>query len=91
MFDQQKVAQEMFNLSKNHWMMTMDMVTAFQEQNDKMWHTLMEQGLITQAEGKKVFIDWMDRAKQARDQFNNTITDNLKKMETVFTTPKTGK
>lgn len=92
MFDQQKMFQELFNMSKNYWFNSLDMMTMFQEQNEKMWHTLLDQGLVTQQEGKKTVQEWLTRAKQARENFREATEDNLKKAETVFGgTPKTGK
>jgi polyhydroxyalkanoate synthesis regulator phasin len=92
MFDQQKIAQEVFNLSKNYWMTTMEMMSAFQDQNEKMWNTLLEQGVISQSEGRKMLQDWLIRAKQAREQFTKTMDDNWKKAESVFgSSQKSGK
>jgi len=84
MFDQSKAAQEMFNLSKNYWATTMEMLSSFQDQNEKMFHTMLEQGIVAQGEGKKMLQEWMNRARQARDQFQRTMEDNWKRAETVF-------
>jgi polyhydroxyalkanoate synthesis regulator phasin len=68
------------------------MMASFQEQNEKMWTTLVEQGLVSQQEGKKMLQEWMNRADQARDQLHKMIDDNWKRVESVFgSTPKTGK
>jgi len=92
MFDQARMAQEVFNLSKNYWMTTMEMMTNFQDQNEKMWNNLMEQGLVGQQEGRKMLQEWLTKAKQAREQFNRTMEDNWKKAETTFgSTSKAGK
>jgi polyhydroxyalkanoate synthesis regulator phasin len=91
MFDQQKVAQEVFNLTKNYWTTTMDMMSTFQEQNEKVWNTLLDQGLVAQNEGKKMLQDWLNRSKQAQEQFTKTMEDNWKKAETAFGSTKTTK
>lgn len=89
MFDQHKVAQEFFNMSKNYWTTTVQMLGTIQEQNEKMLTTLMDHGMVAQQEGKKMFQEWLNRAHQARDQFQKTMEDNLKKAESIFGT--TGK
>lgn len=92
MFDQQKVMQEVFNLSKNYWLNTMEMVTTFQNQNEKMWNALIEQGLVSQQEAKKMVQEGLSRWKQARKQFQETMEDNWKKAESAFgAASKTGK
>jgi len=92
MFDGQEMVKEIFNLNKNHWLNTMEMMSAFQNQTEKMWNTMQEQGFVVQHEGRKMFQDWLNRTKQAQDQFSETMKDSWKKAETVFgVTPKTGK
>jgi len=92
MFDGQETIREMFNLNKSHWLNTMEMMSAFQNQTGKMWNTLLDQGLVGQQEGRKMLQDWLNRTKQAQDQFIGTMEDNWKKAETIFgVMPKTGK
>lgn len=92
MFDQYKVAQEVFNMSKTYWEHTMEMMTAFQDQNEQMWTTLMEQGFVAQEQSKKMLNELLIHAKQARAQFSRTMDDNWKQAESVFgTNQKTGK
>ena len=92
MFDGQEMIRDMFNLNKSYWLNAMEMMSAYQNQTGKMWDTLLEQGLVTQHEGKKMLQDWLNRTKQAQDQFSETMKDNWKKAETIFgATPKTGK
>jgi len=42
MFDGQETIREMFNLNKSHWLNTMEMMSAFQNQTGKMWNTLLD-------------------------------------------------
>jgi polyhydroxyalkanoate synthesis regulator phasin len=84
MFDQQKVLADAFNMSKNYWTTTMDMVTNFQSQNEKMWNTLIEQGLVAQTQGQNMLREWLTRSKQAREQYTATMEDNWKKAESAF-------
>ena len=92
MFDGREMVRDMFNLSKSYWLNTMEMMSAYQNQTGKMWNTLLDQGAVGHQEGKKMLQDWLNRTKQAQDQFAETMENNWKKAETVFsTTPKTGK
>ena len=84
MFDYAKMAQEVFALSKNYWMTTMGMMANFQDQNEKMWNSLLQQGLVGQEESRKMLEEWLLRAKQAREQFTRTMEDNWKKAEGAF-------
>ena len=90
MFDGQEMMKEMFNLNKTYWLNTMEMMMGVQNQTEKMYNTLSEQGMIAQQEGKKMFQDWLHRTKDAQEQFTGTMQDNWKKAEGMFTkTPKT--
>jgi polyhydroxyalkanoate synthesis regulator phasin len=92
MFDQQKVAQDVFNMTKGFWLTTMQMVSTFQDQNERMWHTLLDQGLVMQQESKKMLQESLTRAKQTREQFTETMEENWKKVESSLTgTAKSGK
>ena len=42
MFDQRKIAREVFNLSGNYWLTTMKMISTFQDHYEKIWGTLLE-------------------------------------------------
>jgi polyhydroxyalkanoate synthesis regulator phasin len=92
MFDGQEMMKEMFNLNKAYWLNTMEMMSAFQNQTGKMCNTLIDQGAVAQQDGKKMLQDWLNRTKQAHDQFTEIMENNWKKAEAAFvTTPKAGK
>jgi len=92
MFEGQDMVRDMFNLNKSYWLNTMEMMSAYQNQTGKMWNTLLEQGVVAQQEGKKMLQDWLNRTKQAQDQFAETMENNWKKAEASFgSIPKTGK
>jgi len=91
-FDNNQFAKEMYNLSKNYWTTTMEMLSSFQDQNEKMFHTMIDHGLVAQQEGKKMLQEWMSRTRKAQDQFTQTMQDTWEKTGLVFgTTPKSGK
>jgi polyhydroxyalkanoate synthesis regulator phasin len=92
MFDGQEMVKEMFSMNKSYWLNTMEMMSEFQNQTGKMWNTLLDQGLVAQQESKKMLQDWLNRTKQAQEQFAETMANNWKKAEAAFgTAPKTGK
>jgi len=92
MFDGQEMIRDMFNLNKSYWVNTMEMMSAYHNQTGKIWNTLLEQGMGAQQEGKKMLQDWLNRTKEAQDQFAETMEKNWEKAEASFTTiPKAGK
>jgi polyhydroxyalkanoate synthesis regulator phasin len=92
MFDGQEMSRWISGLNKSYWVNTMEMMSAFHNQTGKMCNTLLEQGMGAQQEGKKMLQDWLNRTKQAQDQFAETMEKNWEKAEASFvTTPKTGK
>jgi polyhydroxyalkanoate synthesis regulator phasin len=83
-----RVAQEFFELTKNYWIMTTEMLISFQEQNEKMWNALVEQGCISRDEAKEMLEKWLSWSKEQREQFNKLMEDNWKKAENLFNNNK---
>ena len=89
MFDQQKVAQEIYDLHKNYWMTTTDLMTSWQKQNERVWNILLDQGLLTHQEGRKMLQEWLNGVKQTQEKYNTLMEDSWKKAEGAFgNTPK---
>lgn len=91
MLDQQKIAREVFNLTKNYCLNAVKMLTTFQEQNEKMWNSLLNEGVIVQQSNQKMLQEWLTHAKQAREHFQKTIEDNIKQVESNLGTGRSGK
>lgn len=92
MLDQFKLAQDAFNMSKDYWVKTMEMMSNFQDHYTEMWNTMMEQGLISQQKGQEMINEWTTRTRQAQQDFMRTVQENMKKAESAFNTPpKSGK
>ena len=83
-FDQQKMAQTVFNLSKDYTATTMQVMKTSMEQYEKTMDTLLKQGNVVQEEGQKLLADWMAKAKQGQQQYWNLMDENLKKMGNLF-------
>ncbi|MFH1231793.1 MAG: hypothetical protein V1709_09895 [Planctomycetota bacterium] len=84
MFDQQKVAQTIFNLAKDYTTTTMQIMKTSAEQYEKTFDALAKQGLLIQEESQKLLNDWTNKAKQAQQQYWKLMDENMKKMETFF-------
>lgn len=92
MFDQFKLTHDVFNMNKEYWMKTMEMMSNFHEHYAEMWNKMMEQGLISQQKGQEMITEWTAKTKQAQQEFTRTIQENLKKAESTFnTSPKSDK
>jgi len=83
-FNPQKMAEMVFNLSKDYTATAMQAMKASTEQYEKTMDTLMKQGLVAQEEGQKLWSDWMAQAKQSQQQYWNMMDENLKKMNGLF-------
>jgi len=83
-FDQQKMAQTVFNLSKDYTATTMQVMKTSMEQYEKTMDTLLKQGNLVQEEGQKLMADWMAKSKQGQQQYWNLMDENLKKMGNLF-------
>ena len=84
MFDQQKMAHTVFNLSKDYTATTMQVMKTSMEQYEKTMDALINQGNGVQEEGQKLMTDWMAKAKQGQQQYWNLMDENLKKMGNLF-------
>jgi CBS domain-containing protein/polyhydroxyalkanoate synthesis regulator phasin len=82
-----EIGREIWNQIKNYQATTMEIISTFQAQSEKMWNALLEQGLVNQQEGKKMLGDWLNTIEQSRKQFQETMENNLKKADGVFGTP----
>jgi len=86
MFDQQKMAQTIFNMVKDYSNTTMQVMKTSTEQYEKTFDVMAKQGLFMQEEGQKLLNDWTNKTKQAQQQYWKTMDENMKKMETFFNT-----
>ena len=89
MFDQEKMTQTWFDLAKNYTETTMQLMKTSMEHYEKTLDAMVKQGIVAQAEGQKMLMDWMNRSKQGQQQYWNQMDENLKKMETFFSQKKT--
>jgi polyhydroxyalkanoate synthesis regulator phasin len=84
MFKDFRVAQEFFQVNKNYWIMLTEMLIGFEEQSEKMWNMLIEQGIVKQEEGRKMLEQWLTWSKKQQQPFNSQMEDNWRNIETIF-------
>lgn len=84
MFDQQKMAQTIFNMVKDYTNTAMQVMKTSAEQYEKTFDAMAKQGLVMQEEGQKLMNDWTNKTKQAQQQYCKTMDENMKKMENFF-------
>jgi polyhydroxyalkanoate synthesis regulator phasin len=86
MFDQQKMAQTVFNLAKDYTTTTMQIMKTSADQYEKTFDAMAKQGLVAQEEAQKLLNDWTTKSKQAQQQYWKLMDENIKKMESFFNT-----
>ena len=64
--------------------MTFDAVNSVQEQMEKIWKMIIEQGDEARREGEKVLTDWMENMRKSREEFRRNLEDGLRKMEELI-------
>ncbi len=60
--------------------MTFDAMNSLQDQLERMWKMLLEQGGSIQKEGEKVFLEWMESMRKGREEMRRTLEDGLRRM-----------
>ena len=91
MFDPQKMAQTVFNLTKDYTTNTMQIMKTSMEQVEKVVDTILKQDVVIHDEAQKLLYDWLNQAKQGQKQYWNMMDENLKKMEVLFNSTNTQK
>ncbi len=61
--------------------MTFDTLASFQDQMEKMWRTLLEQGGELQKESEKMLAEWLENLRKGREELLRNLEDGLRRME----------
>jgi hypothetical protein len=85
MFDSQKMAQEVFNLTKDYTANTMKVMKSSMATYENALDTIMKHGMVINEGSKKLFSDWTDKAKLGQKNYWNMLENNLNNMGTFFT------
>ena len=65
-------------------LMSFDTMNSVQEQMEKMWRTLLDQGGELQKEGEKVLQEWLENMRKGREEFRRNLEEGLHKMEDLM-------
>ncbi len=64
--------------------MTFDAMSSLQEQMEKVWKMVLEQGEEARREGEKILSEWMENMRKSREEFRRNLEDGLRKMEELI-------
>ena len=84
MFDTQKMAQAVFNLTKDYTDNTIKIMKASMETYENALDTIMQHGMVMHDGSRKLFSDWTDKAKLGQKNYWDMLENNLNKMGTFF-------
>ncbi len=65
-------------------LMSFDAMNSVQEQTEKLWKTLLDQGGDLQKEGEKVLQEWLENMRKGREEFRRNLEEGLRKMEELL-------
>ncbi|MDD3717191.1 MAG: hypothetical protein PHP28_00830 [Actinomycetota bacterium] len=82
--DQKSMQKMAVEGMRSGMLMTFDTMNSVQEQMEKMWKTLLDQGGELQKEGEKVLADWLDNMRKGREEFRRNLEEGLRKMEDLL-------
>jgi len=86
--DQKEMLKQMMDFNKKAFDNTFNAMVLFQDQQEKMVNTLLEQATWMPQEGKKVVTEWVQAYKKSRDDFKKAAEDGFKKVEDFFAKPE---
>ena len=82
--EQKAMVKQMIQLNKATFDNSFNAMTMFQEQNEKMVNTFLEQVPWLPEEGKKVINEWGQACKKGCQDFKKHADENFKKVEDFF-------
>ena len=82
--DQNAMIKQMIQFNKATLDNSFNAIMMFQEQNEKMVNTFLEQAPWLPEEGKKVINDWVSACKKGCQDFKKNVDENFKKVEDFF-------
>lgn len=82
--DQNAMVKQMIQFNKATFDNSFNAIMMFQEQNEKMVNTFLEQAPWLPEEGKKVINEWISACKKGSQDFKKHVDENFKKVEDFF-------
>jgi len=84
MFTPERIATEMINFYKTATFNACNSMALFQEQAEKIYTTMVEQGLNAQKEGMKLWQGCLENNKKTRDEFNKMMGESFDRAQEFF-------
>ncbi len=84
MFAPERLATDMIDLYKSATLNAYNSMFLFQEQAEKVFTMMLEQGLNAQKEGMKFYQEWLNLNKKNRDEFNNMMGSGFDRAQEFF-------
>ena len=84
MFAPEKITTEMINFWKSTALNMYGSISMLQEQAEKIYFNMMEQGLNTQKEGIKIWQEWLGNNKRTREEFGKMMEGNFERVQEFF-------
>ncbi len=88
MFNPEQIATDMINFYKSASLNACNSMFLLQEQAEKIYTTMVEQGLNAQKEGMKLWQGWLDNNKKTRDEFNKMMGEGFDRAQEFFASGK---
>ncbi len=87
-FDPANAGEEVLQFMKSSFDATFDNMVKIQDLNEKMLKEMIEKGEVVKQDAAKKMNEFMEKAKQERDQYRKVMEEGFKKMESMFKTEK---
>ena len=84
MFAPERIATDMIDFYKVATLNACNAVTLFQEQAEKIYTIMFEQGLSVQKEGMKLWQEWLNTKKKNRDEFSKLMGSSFDRAQEFF-------
>jgi polyhydroxyalkanoate synthesis regulator phasin len=84
MFAPERIAADMIDFYKVATLNACNTVTLIQEQAEKIYTIMFEQGLSVQKEGMKLWQEWLNTNKKNRDEFSKLMGSSFDRTQEFF-------
>ncbi len=91
MIDANQMLKQMLEFNKAAFDNSFNAMLTIQEQNEKMFHTFLEQATWIPEEGKKLIQEWVNAYKKGCEDFKKVADDNYKKVVEFFSSASKSK
>jgi polyhydroxyalkanoate synthesis regulator phasin len=86
----ERFATDMINFVKSTTLNAWGNMALAQEQAEKVFAMVLEQGVNAQKEGIKFWQGWLDNNKKTRDEFSKMVGENFERAQEFFSPRREG-